>query len=78
MIEPGPGVPRDHLEIVSDHHRTEDAVTPEEHGQVAVDAVAEGQEDDGRLELIRDERRGDNKSGITSIMWSRRLSVWPK
>ena len=40
-----------HLEVVADDHGGEDPASSEQHGDVAVDGVAEGQQDDVGFKL---------------------------
>ena len=42
-----------HLEVVADDHGGEDPASSEQHGDVAVDGVAEGQQDDVGFELMK-------------------------
>ena len=41
-----------HLEVVAENHDGEEPASSEQHGDVAVEGVAEGQHDDVRFELI--------------------------
>ena len=40
-----------HLEVVADDHGGEEPASSEQHGDVAVEGVAEGQHDDVRIKL---------------------------
>ena len=40
-----------HLEVVAEDHDGEESAASEQHGDVAVEGVAEGQHDDVRLKL---------------------------
>ena len=42
-----------HLEVVAENHDGEESASSEQHGDVAVEGVAEGQHDDVRFKLSK-------------------------
>ena len=53
-IQPSVKLFSDDLEVVVDDHLAEEATCSEQHGHVPIDAVAEGQYDDIRSELRKE------------------------